>query len=162
MIKLNGKEYELNEEKVLELLKREGLIKEDELVFSPKVGEEFWYINISGMIFSVDKYSANSPELNSLEQNNLYKTREEAKVKLELNKSAFRIIENMMITENIRTGWKADWENKNQVKYILYFDSSNKMWKCDYATYHIYSCISTSEESAEKIAKYLNDNGIRP
>lgn len=37
MIKLNGKEYELNEEKVLDLLKREGLIKENMLLLYQKV-----------------------------------------------------------------------------------------------------------------------------
>lgn len=162
MIKLNGKEYELNEEKVLELLKREGLIKEDELVFSPKIGEEYWYMNISGIIFSVDKYSANSAELNSLEQNNLYKTREEAKVKSQINKSVFRLIENMMITENIRTGWKADWENEKQCKWNVFFSVKNEEWRLDWNKVCVLSNIQTSKESAEKIAKYLNENGIKP
>lgn len=160
MIKLNGKEYELNEEKVLELLKREGLIKEDELVFSPKIGEEFWHVESDGSISRL-RYHKFKIEYGLKNQNNMYKTKEEAEIKSQLNQSVFRLIENMMIAENIRTGWKADWENEKQIKYILCFNNFNKTWR--YADYsYVYSCISTSEESAEKIAKYLNDNGIRP
>lgn len=160
-IELFGEKYEVDKEKLLKVLRENGIINDKIEMFIPKIGEKYFTVERSGDINIYEYHNMIPNEGSTVRHNNAFKTMEEAEIKSDTNKSVFKMIENLMIAENAKTGYVADYENDKTDKCCFYYSYLEEKWYItNYKNITIGYC--TSPESAEKILKYLKENNIKP
>lgn len=54
------------------------------------------------------------------------------------------------VADYLNGDWKADWNNQNQIKYLIQYDNIRKLFKIDF---YIYTCITPIAFSSEKNAR---------
>ena len=88
---------------------------------------------------------------------NIYKTKETAKKALEFKKSrkVWNFIENWAMHNST---FEPDWEDGEQVKYYIWYDSETSIWDMYYTYTTNVGIIYMSEEECEKLVKILNSS----
>lgn len=141
-----------SKEQAQEIIKQlqEFINKKD--ILSPDIeeGDDYWFINCDGNI-----YTASVKDIGTEVLANIYKTKEIAERALEFKKSrkVWNFIENWAMHNS---DFVPDWSNIWQYKYQVYY--SEGKWNKSVNTINNYGLIYFSEEEAEKLVEILNSS----
>ena len=117
-IKINELKIPLSEETAKELQER---FSKPEGLFKPAMGELFFYRNADGDNYN-EFWENNDAEENRLAIGNVFRTKEEAEQKDKRDRAIQTV--KTYIAEHFDI-FTPNWENANQKKYIIYWDSSS-------------------------------------
>ena len=66
------------------------------------------------------------------------------------------------VAEYLNGDWKPDWDNKEQHKYIIYYNHSNKQFEVDFYSYINMNPIAfSSEEKAKKAIEIIGEEELK-
>lgn len=126
-INIKGKDIEVNEDKLIELIKREGLeVKSGEF----EEGRIYYGINIYANIFATS-WTGEGGDLEMLSINNIFHTKELAEQALERRKSIVRL----WAWQKANAPFEPDWSDDEQEKFCSYYRRMSK--KLDYRSYYL-------------------------
>ena len=66
------------------------------------------------------------------------------------------------VADYLNGEWKPDWDNKEQHKYIIYYNHSNKQFEVDFYSYINMNPIAfSSEENAKKAIEIIGEEELK-
>ena len=66
------------------------------------------------------------------------------------------------VADYLNGDWKPDWDNKEQHKYIIYYNHSNKQFEVDFYSYINMNPIAfSSEENAKKAIEIIGEEELK-
>ena len=101
--------------------------KPKSIVWEPEVGEEYFYIDERGIVFT-DTWVGIEHDLELLKNHNVYKTRELAKKAVPYLSRYNMVAQAVMHLEPDQV---VDWSDVSQLKYTVYFDHRRGIWCSD-------------------------------
>jgi hypothetical protein len=147
---IDGKEIEVEiaQEEV------DKLYKAEKHLWMPKKGETYWYIAHFGYTGHF-VYTGDIADEDVLDFGNMYKTQEQAEWAAKEMKEHNKLLAWLANNDD---GWVADWDNRYQDKYYLYYDYECKK----YDFFCKKNCKSPgtvymSEANIKKLVKQLNN-----
>ena len=124
-LNIKGKDIEVNEDKLIELIKREGLeVKSGGF----EINQKYWSVDHNlDEVYGI-KYTADKLDLNRIALGNAFTSEELAEQALERRKAIVRLWN--WAKEN--APFEPDWSNEEQYKCFSRYDYDNKKLECDY------------------------------
>lgn len=140
----------------LEKVKTE-LAESKRTVWKPKYGDSFYYAsndgNISGRIFSGCML-----DNRLIDMNNIFKCTTEIEQHLKwYNDNVLRVQNRLMqLHELLCPDYFPDWNNHDENKFTIHYDTSNKIWFRDAYVSMNMQTVMFNKEAAEKVCEILN------
>ena len=132
----------------------ERLKQQPECVWEPKIAESFFTNSSSGQTIQAILY-----EEGEKENHNAYKTIQLAEKASLLQRRANLIIQACL---NFDPDFVPDWDDRDQLKYGLYYSYYEEMWAHTIARLHDFSGVYVSSSAiADKVLAYLNTQESR-
>lgn len=153
-IMLEGKRIELSTETVENLKKQ--LLPKKELGWKPKYKEEYYYVCSDGNVGNTFwyKYDTDNHRYNT---GNCFKTREQAKkYKAYLEDDTQKQLALIRQYAIMNDDFEADWNDEGQLKYFLYYDNMDDMWREDFWTCRREGTTYMSKKCADELLEILN------
>lgn len=101
------------------------------IIWVPRVGETYFYIDDRGTVFS-DVWVGTDYDHALLKNHNVYKTREQA-VKAAPYQQRYNMV--LQAVLNLEPDQVVDWKDKDQAKYTVYFDHFAGIWRDSWNCY---------------------------
>lgn len=140
----------------LEKVKTE-LAESKRTVWKPKYGDSFYYAsndgNISGRIFSGCML-----DNRLIDMNNIFKCTTEIEQHLKwYNDNVLRVQNRLMqLHELLCPDYFPDWNNNDENKFTIHYDTSNKIWFRDAYVSMNMQTVMFNKEASEKACEILN------
>ncbi len=123
------------------------------IVWEPKDGEEYFYIDMEGRVTS-DLWSGRNYDQALLKRHNIYKTRELA-VKAGSYLQRYKMV--LQAVQNLEPDQKVDWNDRSQIKYEVWFHHGDGLWKsCQNRAVEYGYPPLTDQKNVQPLLDYLN------
>ena len=153
-IALNGQQVLLDVDRARELGLIENINKE--LIDRLNDSNKYYYIESIGLIDTTKNWNSLCDK-GKLSNGNYFSSKEVAQSHINQLGGLTARINTYLLEANAKSNWKADWNDRSQYKYYVFFDYTDREYKCDYYKYTgVVGVIYTSREIAEELVDKLN------
>ena len=123
------------------------------IVWEPKKGERYWYVDIDGRLNSHEcRYDEEDEDL--LKHHNVYKTQAQAEKAAKYQRQYNMVLQAVL---NLEPDQVVDWSDVNQTKYTVYFNHDRCIWERDcWRIMENGYPVLTDKKNVQPLLDYLN------